>query len=423
MLKRIPDPDVWRLYAATVLLGLAYGIAIAVIAVYLKEIGLKDQVGSLGTWFAVGIATLSIPAGGLVKRFGARNVLTGGVVVYGVSVGIFPLLEEFEAIAAARFVDGAASVCVWLASETFLLHRAGNKNKALATSLYAVSLGQGYIVGPLIAYGLAVFAPLYVAFYLSAGLALVAAVYIVLRMDRRNRRVPVENRVTDAAEASEAEAEELPEPSPVRAVAWRIKTSLFATFSYGYFQASVVLFLPLALIQEKGIDKEDTFLLPGFFALGMVLFSNPAGRLGDRIGHLLTMRILACIGVAAITGFVFLDAYWLMATATFVAGATLAAISPVSLGLQGVCVGAQDYERATSLYNAIYALGMILGPPTSGWLFNNFGGFAMLYHLAALWLTFVAFSAVFLRDDPAARRSPQQSRVSPKPERVRAPAR
>ncbi len=34
---------------------------------------------------------------------------------------------------------------------------------------------------------------------------------------------------------------------------------------------------------------------------------------------------------------------------------------------------------------------------------------AMLYHLAALWGSFVAFTLVFYRDDPAARRAPELS--------------
>ena len=54
----------------------------------------------------------------------------------------------------------------------------------------------------------------------------------------------------------------------------------------------VVLFLPLYLKDQKHIAEAQTILIPAFFAGGMLLFSNFAGRLGDRYGHLLLMRIL-----------------------------------------------------------------------------------------------------------------------------------
>src|SRR6185295_18734027 len=79
------------------------------------------------------------------------------------------------------------------------------------------------------------------------------------------------------------------------ALLFQIKTSCFATFAYGYFQASVVLFLPLFLIENKGVRTEQTIAIPAIFALGMLLFSNYAGALGDRRGHLLVMRSLASI--------------------------------------------------------------------------------------------------------------------------------
>jgi hypothetical protein len=47
---------------------------------------------------------------------------------------------------------------------------------------------------------------------------------------------------------------------------------------------------------------------------------------------------------------------------------------------------------------------MLLGPPISSRVFGAYGGAAMLFHLAALWVAFVLFSVVFYRDDPAVRR-------------------
>jgi MFS family permease len=136
----------------------------------------------------------------------------------------------------------------------------------------------------------------------------------------------------------------------------------------------------------------------------MLLFASYAGRLGDRIGHLLVMRILSGIGTVMIGGFVFLDSYAFMCGAVFIAGASLASISPVSLALQGVVSPPEDISRATAIYNAFYAVGMLIGPPISSFIFARISGAAMLYHLAALWVSFLLFAFIFQRDDPAATR-------------------
>jgi MFS family permease len=275
-----------------------------------------------------------------------------------------------------------------------LLSRAGPNQKAFVTSLYAVTLAFGYVAGPVCARALAAVAPLSVSFFVAAGIALAAGVYVLLRLDGGGAA----HGVSDSGHGSGSA------PVKLGTILSRIKTSCFGTFAYGYFQASVVLFLPLFLMESKGIAKEQTIILPAFFALGMLLFSSSAGRLGDRFGHLLTMRVLSVIGATMIASFVLLSSFTAMCVAVFIAGASLASISPISLALQGVVTEPPNISRATALYNAFYASGMLLGPPLSSRIFAAWGGEAMLAHLAALWVTFFVFAAIFRKDDPAARR-------------------
>jgi MFS family permease len=394
LLGRIRDRNIHLIYVATLLLGTAYGISIAVTAIYLDGRGYtKSEIGQLAAFFASGIVVASIPVGALLRRFSAKATLTAALVGYAAIVGIFPLLPSYGAIAAARFCDGVFSVGIWVSCETILLMRADEGNKAYVTSLYAVAIAVGYVVGPLTARPIAHALSIGATFFVASAIAGVASLVVLARLDPDP---PGAHQDATAKESGQR-----------RESAWqlivRIKTSCFATFAYGYFQASVVLFLPLYLIESKGIARETTILVPAFFAAGMLLFSNAAGRLGDRVGHLLVMRGLGAIGMAMILAFVFLDSFPPMAVAVFVAGATLASISPVSLAFQGVVTPRYDYSRSNSIYNVFYAAGMLLGPPASSLIFRSYGGAVMLYHLAALWLAFVIFTVVFAGDDPARR--------------------
>jgi MFS family permease len=388
--RRIPDRNIWIIYAAILLLGIAYGVSIAVLAIHLKAHGIpKVAMGGLAAAFALGIVTFSIPAGFMVQRFGAKKTLLAALPGYALCVALFPVLVSTSQLSVARFFDGAFSVCIWVAAETALLSRSDATNKGFVMSLYAMSLAIGYVFGPILA---TVVVPAFgtAGSFAAAGiLACIAAVVVVTQFK-------------EGAVAKE-HAQALGERAAPRAVLWKTKTSCFATFSYGYFQASVVLFLPLFLIESKGIPEERTILITAFFAAGMLLSSSFVSRLGDRYGHLLVMRVLGAIGGTMVASFVVLSSFASMCAAVFVAGATLASISPVSLALQGVILPKQDLERANSFYNAAYAAGMLIGPPISSVFFTKMGGAEMLYHLAVLWAAFVAFTVVFASDDPKRR--------------------
>lgn len=393
---KIDDPNVIRVYVATLGLGTAYGMAISVISVFLNERGYSEtDIGSLAAWFAAGIMAMAIASDALVKRFSAKAVLVAALFTYATTVLLFPFAPNYAAISALRFVDGAASVCVWVASETILLARAQRAIKAFITSIYAMSIAVGYGAGSGMAYLAADVLPSARTFVVASAITVVTALFVLLRLDRSSDAHREESELDEGA----TDGSKL----PLGSLIGRIKTSCFATFAYGYFQSSVVLFLPLFMASEKGIPKAQTRLITFFFAGGMLLATNVAGRLGDRYGHLLMMRRLAIVGAAMIASFVWLSGLPMMALAVFVAGASLASISPLSLALQGLVT--REYSRATSVYNAFYAAGMLLGPPISSYIYQLHGGGPMLYHLAALWAGFIVFAQVFRRDDPAVGRT------------------
>jgi MFS family permease len=348
----------------------------------------KEEIGRVALAFAAGLVIFTLPLPWILRRFGPRATLSTALAGYALTVSAFPFMNTYPQIAAIRFLDGVFSICVWVSSETVVLSHAGRKQKAQLTSLYAIWLASGYVIGPAVARGLATFLTYRQIFVVAGVVAAGAGLYLAsgIRPARAISRAP-----TSGSEGRVLSGWQL---------LVKIRTSCFASFSYGYFQAAVVLFLPLYLIEEKGIAADDTIILPGLFCLGMLLFSNLAGRLGDRIGHLLVMSILSTAGMACVFGFVFVNHYWSMCALVFVAGATLASMSPLALGLTGVVVPVRALGRANSIYNTFYASGILLGPPVSGYILARHGGALMLYHLAALWGVFVMFTIIFAADDP-----------------------
>jgi MFS family permease len=394
VLKRIADRNIWVIYATIALLGIAYGTSIAVLAVHLDAHGIPNvAMGGLASAFALGICVFSIPAGVIVKRLGAKTTLAASLAGYALCVASFPFMSTLAGLSVARFFDGAFSAGVWVAAETALLSRSDKSNKGLVMSLYAISLALGYVIGPVLASLVVRVSSTGTTFVVAGALACVAVLVVLLSLDKSDTS-------TSTTTSTSTNGESEPATSGAMTIFWRTKTSCMGTFTYGYFQASVVLFLPLYLIKSKHVSPDWTILVTAFFAAGMLLMSTWAGRLGDRHGHLLVMRVLALVGGAMVASFVLLPSFPLMCAAVFVAGATLASVSPVSLALQGVVTPKSELGRANAFYNAAYAAGMLIGPPVSGLLFTRYGGGTMLFHLAALWALFVALTVLFAADDP-----------------------
>ena len=138
---RIRDKNIWTVYAAIFLVGVAYGVYVSLLALHLDARGFsKPEIGSFAAWFAGGISAFSLPAGALLRRFSAKTLLTASLLGYAACAFAFPYLTSYATIAGARFLDGASSVFVWVSCETVLLRRAERGQKALVTSLYAMAI-------------------------------------------------------------------------------------------------------------------------------------------------------------------------------------------------------------------------------------------------------------------------------------------
>lgn len=179
-LDKVDDSNVIRVYLATLGLGTAYGMAISVIAVFLTAHGYSEtDIGSLAAWFAAGIMVTAIASGHLVGRFSAKLVLVAALFIYAATVALFPFAPSYGAIAALRFFDGAASVLVWVASETILVARAKREIKAFVTSLYGMSIAVGYGAGSLSAFLAAKVLPSERVFLVAGALSVVTGLYVL----------------------------------------------------------------------------------------------------------------------------------------------------------------------------------------------------------------------------------------------------
>lgn len=402
------DHNIRVAYLLCLTLGVAYGMVLAIVSLYLsKERGYDEPtIAGMAAFFSIGIAACAVPMGMLVRKLSARIVLAISLLGYGLAVAVFPFMPGFVGLSGARAFDGAFSVGVWITLETVLLMRTTSLNRGFVTSLYSIVLAVGYVVGSVITYVMTKFVADWIVFVAAGSLAALGALAGLVLLDRNIQPVEGSEHLAEHV-AGTTGAHPVAEGSStglgMAALYWRIKTACMPTFMYGYFQASLVLFLPLFLIEERGIGADETKLMVAFFSIGMVICVGFVGHLGDRIGHLKVMRVLVTIGALITASVVFLPSYGLIAAAVFIAGGALAPLWPLGLALQSLIVDPRDYNRSNALLNASYAIGTLGGPIISGLLKRAYGGEVMFLHLAALWMVVLGTTIAFRRDDPSLR--------------------
>lgn len=395
------DRNIRTAYVVCGMTGTAYGMVTAVVAVYLNKVRHIDElvIGELAMFFSFGIAACSVPMGLLIKRLSPRTMLALALLGYAGATALFPFMQTFTGLATARGLDGAFSVGVWVSLETILLMRTTTQHRGLITSLYTISMAFGYGAGSIVGWLIMKMYPIPNVFVGAGLFATVAALIGFVFLQRDIQPIPGSSHVEDH---TTPEASSIGRPA-LGSLYWKIKTACIPTFTYGYFQASLVLFLPLFLIEARHVPKEDTSLLVGCFAGGMAASVVFVGRFGDKFGHLKTVRSLAALGVLLTASLVFLPSYALVALCVLLAGASLAPIWPLSLALQSLIVDPRDFSRSNALLNGSYGLGTLMGPLVSGYLFKYYGGEVMFLHIAVLWAFALAATVGFRRDDPSFR--------------------
>ena len=105
--RTVPRPKrLGLLLLAILLLGLAYGLALALVGIFLDGRGFtKSAIGNLAVWFALGVVAFSIPAGTLIARHSARATVILCLVAWGIAIALFPHMQTYRGIAIVRFFD------------------------------------------------------------------------------------------------------------------------------------------------------------------------------------------------------------------------------------------------------------------------------------------------------------------------------
>lgn len=345
------------LVSAVVLVDTAFYAAIApVLPHYADELDLsKTAAGVLTASYAAGTVIGSLPAGWLASRVGVKPILILGLSLLAVTSVTFSLASNIVLLDAARFVQGLGGACSWAAGMAWLVGMAPpeRRGELIGSGLAAAIVGM--LFGPVL-----------------GGLATVTG------------DVPVFSGVAVLAIGLASWASTMPsvptaeEPSIAAAARALRRTAMAVAFWLfllpALFSGVLEVLVPLRLdaLGASGVGVGAVFLAA---AAGEAFISPAAGRISDRRGRLVPIRIGLAGGLAMAILLPIPDDVYLMAAVVLVvvfALGTLWAPAMAMLSEASEDAGV-DQGLAFGLANLAWAGGHVLGGGAGATIADAFG--------------------------------------------------
>jgi MFS family permease len=250
--------------------------------------------GFLMSIFSIMGFVLAIPAGYILRRFGIK--MTGLIAVGAVTIGstLGAIAQTSQRLFVGRFIEGVGMGLIMVAAPLAISIWFPTQKRALATGLWASSVGIGNIATLLIAPALTVSHGWRAVWWGGAGFSALAFIFfgILFRLPKRD----------EMYEAPAPATEEKP-PSLARGMANRSFWMISIAFGcYNLVVMAMCSFLPTfleitrgySLTFDKGVLMNASFVTA--FIMLASIFSGPAGgRISDRLGKRKIMILIPYI--------------------------------------------------------------------------------------------------------------------------------
>jgi len=345
----------------------------------------NSQAGVLASANLIGYLVMALAGGALASHFGARIVVSSGLVVIGIGMIMTGFSEDFTAAALWRAVtgigSGAANIAVMgMWATWFPPAKRGLASGIAVTGSAFAMIGTGSLVPPLLARSGA--NGWQFCWHIFGGLSLTIALICWLII--RNKKS------TPAIDLSSPYGGAIVTPADRQSGSWhdifRSKAAWHLGLVYVAFGFSYIIFMTFFvkhLMAAGGYSKAaagNLFMLMGWANL---LISFLWGSLSDRIGRANTLVMVYLIHTVAFALFGLAHTPLFFTLAAVLFGMTAFSIPAIMAATCGDIFGSRMASVAIGFVTLLFGVGQVAGPAIAGFMADRSGSFTSAYLLAA----------------------------------------
>jgi MFS family permease len=354
MLARLSPPAraLLAICAAGALWGFNFGAGAPTASLWLRDHGGRDTVIGLNTAaYYLGIALTAPLVPWLMRRWG-RGCIVLGMVLSGVTVGLFPWGGGLAGWFGLRFLNGVGGAMSLIPMETEVNHAAPPEKRSRNFGVYAVCMALGIAAGNW--FGLQFYPDVPLLVFALGGVPVLFAAGLI-------------GLCPGAFAPPAQEGGRCPELALGRNV-----LSFGSAWSQGFLEGGMVGHLAVYLLFLGMTEDAASWVVAGIM-LGVIAFQVPVAWLADRFGR--TRALLGCYAATALALVVmpFCGASGWLVGALLVAGACSTSFYPLGMTLLGERVPAPAVARGNARFLMFNCLGSLIGPALCGVAMDLFG--------------------------------------------------
>lgn len=350
------------LLCGLLLLTLAIAVLNTLVPLWLAHENLPTwQVGMVSSSFFTGNLLGTLLTGGLIKRFGFNRSYYMASLIFAVGCAGLGLMVGFWSWMVWRFIAGVGCAMIWVVVESALMCSGTSRNRGRLLAAYMMVYYVGTVLGQLMVSKL----PTDLMSVLPWVTGMVLAAILPLLFTR------IVNQNSEHQEATHV--------WPMLRLR-QARLGVNGCIISGIVLGSLYGLMPLWLNHQGVSDSGIGFWMAVMVSAGIV-GQWPIGRLADRFGRLLVLRVQVFV---VIMGCLAMLSNAAMAPALFILGAAGFTLYPVAMAWACEKV---EHHQLVAMNQALllsYTIGSLLGPTFTAMLMQNYSDNLLFIMIASV---------------------------------------
>ncbi|MEK9199574.1 MFS transporter [Ureibacillus sp. 179-F W5.1 NHS] len=360
----------WILVAIVSISGFSQGMLLPLISVIFESDGVSSALNGLNaTGLYIGTLLISPFVEKPLRKFGYKPIIIiGGAVVF-VSLFLFPLWQNVMFWFILRMLIGIGDHCLHFATQTWLTSTSPAESIGKTMSIYGLSFGVGFAVGPLMVNLIKISETF--PFILSSVLCLIAWSFVFF----------VHNEKPEALTGDSKEVKSFHRYKLSFKYAW---IAFLPPFVYGVLETSLNSLFPVyALRKEFNVSMVSIILAA--FSIGGILTQVPIGILGDKIGRRKIILITFLGGTLFFgIGSLFEHSEFVIAAVFLLAGMFLGSMFSLGITYMAELTPKALLPTGNLLCGIFFSVGSLVGPTVGGLYLQFIHNFSFLLFISAI---------------------------------------